>query len=277
MGIISFVMENIGIIMQVILGIIGVCGVVFLYKLFPRTSPAYSYYETRSRTVGKRNASITLSPNYNGTSYSGSIDWGDPGDTFYKNYHCYKLPSGKVLSYYSGESDEYLTESTQLHDGEYVYLKYNIFSHSCYSSEGAEKAFRDKEKRFEKKTDSILKFVAYFYNLAMILMLFSCVSPSDALVPYIYTIITIVEVNVCVFFIPLLLAFMRGFYISVTGNIVITALYFLAYFCIYQYGVTDLFGDDADFIGHTAFLIVAAVEQLIAAIIGIGLSSESSK
>ncbi len=109
--------------------IIGaILGFTLMFMLFPRKKLAERKgYTYTSRTVGKRSASVTLSPNYNGTSYSGSIDWGDPGDTHYTKYEVFQLLSGiekkfVVCSGLSSRSyDDYYTSEL-----EYGVLTYNL-------------------------------------------------------------------------------------------------------------------------------------------------------
>jgi hypothetical protein len=219
------------------LGILGaILCLALIFLLFPRKKLAKRKgYTYTPRTVGKRSASVTFSPNYNGTSYSGSIDWGDPGDTSYTKYEVFQLLSGKEKEFLvcSGLSSISYDDSYTA-KVEYGVLTYNLLGKHSFV-EKTQSEYETAKNKVNSRNKKIVLFLQIFMPILFILFYSSYVI-RDVTLPPILQICFIVSVLYYSLFFPVIeIPNIRKELFSLPLNILISlfsiGIFVLYYFC----------------------------------------------
>lgn len=245
---------------------IAIVGIILfaLYFIIPKKRYVrYIGTESSGRTVGKRGASITLSPNYDGTSYSGSIDWGDPGDRVYSVYDVYEFPSGRRKKFYKHSSYEWESEN----NNSYGVLVYSLFFHSFKHTDNAYEKFI--EEKIEERSNVLLCPTTIFrsYNIISILCcLFSMFPPA-----FLYSIhedfpgviFSLLALHYFSFFIPIIIACNIGSSVSLKERSVFLFLH------VFTFLIGYYFAKDASLLLTKEMLFLFIGMQIVAFIISL--------
>ena len=136
-----------------------------LYLILPKKCyVCYLGTTIHSRKVGRRSASASVSPNYDGSSYSVSYDPGDPGDWVYEVCDVYEFPSGARKEFHVRSS---LNEEERIDTVQYGVLVYSLFFHFFKPTVNAYDKFIKEEKQIEPRKKFISKpfnSISEFYS-----------------------------------------------------------------------------------------------------------------